>query len=90
MQVVVLWRVRLSGLWAVVLSWALVFPERRVLDFELRQRFFGWLVGKGKQFYRAEGGEEVNIEGQLLRLLPRVQDAALKGMIEEELNKSVS
>jgi hypothetical protein len=48
------------------------------------------LVGKGKQFYRAEGGEEVNIEGQLLRLLPRVQDAALKGMIEEELNKSVS
>ena len=48
-----------------------------------------WL-GKGKQFYRAEGGEEVNIKGQLLWLLPRVQDAALKGMIEEALKKSVS
>jgi len=59
--------------------------------------FWGWgkgflvdWLGKGKQFYRAEGGEEVNIEGQLLWLLPRVQDAALKGMIEEALKKSVS
>ena len=37
-----------------------------------------WL-GKGKRFYLAEGGEEVNIQGRLLWLLPKVRNPALKG-----------
>ena len=49
-----------------------------------------WLVGEGQRFYRSEGGVEVNIQGRLLWLLPKVQDAALKGMMEEALKKSVS
>jgi hypothetical protein len=44
---------------------------------------------KGRHFYRGEGGEEVNIPGRLLWLLPRVRSAGLKGEMEEQLKKSV-
>ena len=67
----------------------LVFPDKGIGDFEVEARVFVDWLGKGKRFFRAEGGEEVNIQGRLLWLLPKVQDAALKVMIEEALKKSV-
>jgi hypothetical protein len=67
----------------------LVFPDKGILDFEVEARVFVDWLGKGKRFFRAEGGEEVNIQGRLLWLLPKVQDAALKVMIEDVLKKSV-
>ena len=69
---------------------ALVFPEKRVLEFEVEARVFVDWLRKGKHFYRCEDGSEVNIQGRLLWLLPRVQDAALKGEIEDALKGSVS
>jgi hypothetical protein len=69
---------------------ALVFAERRLLDFEVEARILVDWLGKGKLFYRADGGDEVNISGRLLWLLPKVNDASLKGLIEEALKKSVT
>ena len=48
-----------------------------------------WL-GKGKRFYRGEGGVEVNIAGRLVWLLSRVRDAGLRLEMEEQLKRSVS
>ena len=69
---------------------ALVFPEKRAVNFEVEARVFVDWLGKGKFFYRGEDGGEVNIQGRLLWLLPRVQDAALKRDIEDALKRSVS
>ena len=69
---------------------ALVFPDRGVLDFEVEARVLVDWLGKGKCFYRGEGGEEVNIQGRLLWLLPKVHDSALKREIEDVLKKSVA
>ena len=69
---------------------ALVFPEKRILDFEVEARVFVDWLRKGKYFYRCEDGSEQNIQGRLLWLLPRVQDAALKREIEDAMKGSVS
>jgi hypothetical protein len=68
---------------------ALVFPDRRILDFEAESRVLADWLGKGKHFYRTETGEEVNIQGRLLWLLPKINDCALKKDVEEVLKKSV-
>src|SRR3990170_312609 len=68
----------------------LVFPERGVEGFEAEARVLVDWLRKGKRFYRGEGGEEVNISGRLLWLLPRVRGAGLKGEMEEGLKRSVS
>ena len=68
----------------------LVFAEAGVAGFEAEARVLvDWLC-KGKYFYRSTEGGEVNVQGRLLMLLPKVQDAALRGEIEEALKKSVS
>ena len=68
---------------------ALVFVERKVLDFEVEARVLAdWLI-KGKLFYRNQDGEEINIQGRLLWLLPKVHDNSLKKDIEDALKKSV-
>jgi len=59
------------------------------LDFEVEARVFVDWLEKGKHFFRTEDGEEVNVQGRLLWLLPRVQDAALKKHIEDALKNSV-
>jgi hypothetical protein len=69
---------------------ALIFPESRILDFEAEARVLADWLAKGKHFYRTDSGEEVNIQGRLLWLLPKVQDAALKRESEEVLKRSVS
>jgi hypothetical protein len=69
---------------------SLVFVEKGVLDFEVEARVLvDWLC-KGKCFFRDQDGEEVNIQGRLLSILPRVQDVVLKREIEETLKQSVS
>ena len=68
---------------------ALVFPEKRSLDFEVEARVFVDWLKKGKFFYRCEDGSEANIQGRLLWLLPRVQDVALREQIEDVLKSSV-
>jgi hypothetical protein len=69
---------------------SLVFVEREVLDFEVEARVLvDWLC-KGKCFFRDQDGEEVNVQGRLLWLLPRVHDVGLKEEIEGALKRSVS
>ena len=68
----------------------LVFPEKATVNFEAEARVFVDWLEKGKRFYRADGGEEVNIQGRLLWLLPKVHDNALKREIEDTLKKSVT
>lgn len=69
---------------------ALVFVECQVLDFEVEARVLVDWLSKGKLFYRSQEGEEVNIQGRLLWLLPKINDAAVKKDMEDTLKKSVS
>jgi hypothetical protein len=68
----------------------LVFVERWVLDFEVEARVLADWLGKGKRFFRDQDGKEVNIQGRMLWLLPKVHDATLKKEMEEALKRSVS
>jgi hypothetical protein len=69
---------------------ALVFPDRKILDSEAEARVLADWLDKGKHFYRTDNGEEVNIQGRLLWLLPKINDSALKKDVEDVLKKSVS
>ena len=69
---------------------ALVFPDRKNLDFESEARVLADWLDKGKYFYRTDNGEEVNVQGRLLWLLPKVHDRALQKNIEDVLKKSVT
>ena len=60
----------------------LVFPQGQSEGLEAEARVFVDWLGKGKRFYRGEGGEEVNISGRLIWLLPKVRSADLRGEIE--------
>jgi hypothetical protein len=68
----------------------LVFPDRGTEGFEAEARVLVDWLGKGRRFYRGEGGVEVNISGRLVWLLPKVRDAKLRGELEETLKGSVS
>jgi hypothetical protein len=68
----------------------LVFPDRGVEGFEVEARVLVDWLGKGRRFYRVEGGGEVNISGRLVWLLPKVRDAKLRCVLEETLKDSVS
>jgi hypothetical protein len=68
----------------------LVFPNPALLDFEVEARVLCDWLSKGKRLYRKEDGEEVNIQGRLLWLLPKVHDAALKKQMETALKQSVT
>ena len=68
---------------------ALVFPDRKILDFESEAHILVDWLNKGKFFYRTDAGEEVNIQGRLLWLLLKVQDSVLKKNIEDTLKQSV-
>jgi len=68
----------------------LVFPEGGTAGFEAEARVLVDWLGKGRRFYRGEGGVEVNISGRLVWLLLRVRDAKLRGEIEVALKGSVS
>lgn len=67
----------------------LVFPDQGLLDFEVEARVLCDWLDKGRHFYRQENGEEINIQGRLLWLLPKVHDVASKKEIEAVLKKSV-
>ncbi len=68
----------------------LVFPDCGVEGFEAEARVLVDWLGKGRRFYRGEGGVEVNISGRLVWLLPKVRDAKLRDELEETLKGSVS
>ena len=68
----------------------LVFPQKDTGAFEAEARVLVDWLGKGKRFYRGEGGEEVNISGRLIWLLSKVYDAGLRLRMEEVLKKAVS
>ena len=68
----------------------LVFPEGGTGGFEAEARVLVDWLGKGKHFYRTDTGEEVNVQGRLLWLLPKVDNVALKMDIEDVLKESVS
>jgi hypothetical protein len=68
---------------------ALIFPDRKILDFEAEAQVLTDWLGKGKHFYRTDQGEEVNIQGRLLWLMPKIHDGKLKKDIAEALKKSV-
>ena len=69
---------------------ATVFVEKKALDFEVEARVLTDWLSKGKLFYRSQDGEEINIQGRLLGLLPKVNDATLKKDVENTLKKSVT
>jgi hypothetical protein len=69
---------------------ALVFPDVGVAGFEAEARVLVDWLGKGKRFYRAAGGEEVNVAGRLVWLLSRVRDPELIALVERRLKESVS
>ena len=69
---------------------ALVFPMKETEGLEAEARVFVDWLGKGKRFYRGEGGEEANISGRLIWLLPRVRGADLRGEMERVLKGLVS
>lgn len=68
---------------------SLVFVEREVLDFEVEAHVLVDWLSKGKYLFRDQNGEEVNVQGRLLWLLPRVHDVILKREIEGALKRSV-
>ncbi len=68
----------------------LVFPDQRLIDIEVEARVLSDWLEKGKRLYREKNGEEVNIQGQLLCLLPKLQDVTLKRAVEDILKKSVT
>jgi hypothetical protein len=68
----------------------LVFHERDIEGFEVEARVLVDWLGKGKRFYRGEGGVEVNIAGRLVGLLLKVRDSELRGEMEKALKSSVS
>ncbi len=59
----------------------LVFPEGGTVGFEAEARVLVDWLGKGRRFYRGEGGVEVNVAGRLVWLLLRVRDAKLRGRL---------
>lgn len=67
-----------------------LFPEKINRDSEVEARILVDWLSKGKLFIRSEIGEEVNIQGRLLWLLPRVNDSALKCLIEKTLKESIA
>jgi hypothetical protein len=67
----------------------LVYPEKGTANYEIEARILVDWLGKGKLFYRGENGEEANIPGRLLWLIPRIASASLKREIEGTLKKSV-
>ncbi len=69
---------------------SLVFPESGVLGLESEARVLVDWLRKGKRFYRDDVGTELNIAGKLICLLPKVQDAALRAEIEQQLKSSVN
>jgi hypothetical protein len=69
---------------------ALVFPEKATANFEAEARILVDWLEKGKHFYRTENGEEINIQGRLLWLLPKIQDTTLKNKTEQTLKESVT
>ena len=68
----------------------LVFAEADLAGFEAEARVLADWLCKGKCFYRSTEGEEVNVQGRLLWLLPKVHDSALKKSIEDALKKAVT
>jgi hypothetical protein len=48
-----------------------------------------WLT-KGKRFYRDETGNEINVQGRLFSLLPKIHDNVFKKEIESCLKNSVT
>jgi hypothetical protein len=44
----------------------LVFPDRGTGGFEVEARVLVNWLGKGRRFYRGEGGVEVNVSGRLV------------------------
>ena len=68
----------------------LVFPDVGTDGFEAEARVLVDWLGKGRRFYRGEGGVEVNIGGRLVWLLPKVHDGSLRAGMEKVLKGSVS
>jgi hypothetical protein len=66
----------------------LVYCEQASAAIEAEARVLIDWLSKGKLFYRSPDGEELNISGRLLWLLPRV-GAVLAGEIEAALKNSV-
>lgn len=56
-------------------------------DFEAEARIMLAWLRKEQYNYRIKGEEELSVKGRLLQLLYKVDDAALKKEIEEELKK---
>lgn len=71
-------------------SGCLVFPEVGLAGFEAEARVLVDWLGKGKRFYRAADGVEVNIVGRLVWLLSKVRDAELIALMEKRLKEAVS
>jgi hypothetical protein len=69
---------------------AVKFPEpaveKRDVEAEVRVLLAWWRKG-AHWIYVGSGDEQQNVSGMLLRLLPKIEDEALRGEIEEELKK---
>jgi hypothetical protein len=68
---------------------SLVFAEEGSGGFDAEARVLvDWLC-KGKSFYRSVEGNEMNVQGRLLWLLPKVHDSVLRKEVEDTLKQSV-
>jgi len=67
------------------------FPvQQRQQDLEQEAKVLVDWLAKGKRFYRSPEGEELSIEGQLLKLIHQLDDSELKGLIVETLKSATT
>ncbi len=71
---------------------ALLFPDKVVVtvNSEAEARILVDWLAKGRRFYRTADNQELNVQGRLLELLPKVHDETLRLCIEETLKNSVT
>lgn len=65
-----------------------VFAQPRH-DYKAEARILAEWLNQGQYTYRKGDGEEINIRGRLMTLLPEIDDANLQDLVEENLKKPI-
>jgi len=58
-------------------------PEKQALNFEAEARVLVDWLGKDKRFCRRDDSAEVNVQGRLFELIPKVTDSKLLAQMQE-------
>jgi hypothetical protein len=68
----------------------IILPEVQTANFEVEAPVLVDWISKDKRFTGGEKGEEVNVQGRLFLLIPKVHDVELLTQIQKALEKSVA